>query len=226
MTETEWLTCDDLRPMLTYLEKKGSDRKMRLFICACCRMIWEALPDGICLTSVETGEAFADGMVDDAERIRVFEAVGEEAERIHEEEDSPREHAAPEAAAYATCKHGHAAALAWSAALMAASAADNHGLYDQGGSSAQLQCLRDIVLFPDGKKISMHSQPSQTIIALARAAYEDQNLPTGFLEPANLAVLADALEDAGLSNELVAHLRSPGPHFRGCWAIDFCLGLT
>jgi hypothetical protein len=27
-----------------------------------------------------------------------------------------------------------------------------------------------------------------------------------------------------LSHPLLAHLRSPGPHVRGCWAIDLLLG--
>jgi len=40
-----------------------------------------------------------------------------------------------------------------------------------------------------------------------------------------LGVLADALEDAGCSDEvLLAHLRSAGPHVRECWALDVVLG--
>jgi hypothetical protein len=37
--------------------------------------------------------------------------------------------------------------------------------------------------------------------------------------------LADALEDAGCTDpELLGHLREPGPHVRGCWALDLVLG--
>jgi len=40
-----------------------------------------------------------------------------------------------------------------------------------------------------------------------------------------LPILADALEDAGCANDaLLAHLRSPGRHVRGCWALDLVLG--
>jgi hypothetical protein len=40
-----------------------------------------------------------------------------------------------------------------------------------------------------------------------------------------LTVLADALEEARCPHpELVEHLRAPGPHVRGCWAVDFVLG--
>lgn len=46
----------------------------------------------------------------------------------------------------------------------------------------------------------------------------------GALDPTNLSVLADALEDAGCDcGELLGHLRSPGPHVRGCWAVDLLL---
>jgi hypothetical protein len=64
-----------------------------------------------------------------------------------------------------------------------------------------------------------------TVASLARAAYEERQLPSGHLESARLAVLADALEDAGCTEEsILAHLRSPGPHVRGCWAVDLILG--
>ena len=59
---------------------------------------------------------------------------------------------------------------------------------------------------------------------LARAAYQERILPAGRLESSRLAVLADALEDAGGTDAgLLAHLRSPGPHVRGCWAVDLLL---
>jgi len=38
-------------------------------------------------------------------------------------------------------------------------------------------------------------------------------------------VLADALEEAGCAETaLLDHLRAPGPHVRGCWALDHILG--
>jgi hypothetical protein len=40
-----------------------------------------------------------------------------------------------------------------------------------------------------------------------------------------LPILADALEDAGcIDDPLLSHLRGPGPHVRGCWALDLLLG--
>jgi hypothetical protein len=40
-----------------------------------------------------------------------------------------------------------------------------------------------------------------------------------------LPILADALEDAGCGDlDLIGHLRGPGPHALGCWALDLILG--
>jgi hypothetical protein len=65
------------------------------------------------------------------------------------------------------------------------------------------------------------------VVALAQAAYEQRELPAGHLDPARLAVLADALEEAGCDQaDLLGHLRGPGPHVRGCFAVDLVLGRT
>jgi hypothetical protein len=60
---------------------------------------------------------------------------------------------------------------------------------------------------------------------LAEAVYEEWALPSGHLDPARLAVLADMLEEAGVTDAgLLGHLRGPGPHGRGCFAIDVLTG--
>jgi hypothetical protein len=67
-------------------------------------------------------------------------------------------------------------------------------------------------------------QTSQ-VVALAQTAYDERELPAGTLDVARLAVLADALEDAGCTAaDILGHLRGPGPHVRGCWAVDLVLG--
>jgi hypothetical protein len=41
----------------------------------------------------------------------------------------------------------------------------------------------------------------------------------------DLPILHDALLDAGCDSEpILKHLRSPGPHTRGCWVVDLLLG--
>src|SRR5439155_8378323 len=64
-----------------------------------------------------------------------------------------------------------------------------------------------------------------TVTQLAQAAYDVRILPSGQLDRAHLAILADALLDAGCHNDdILAHCRGPGPHVRGCWVIDLLLG--
>jgi hypothetical protein len=59
---------------------------------------------------------------------------------------------------------------------------------------------------------------------LAQEAYEEREQPSGLLSPTRLAVLADALEESGCADEdLLDHLREPGEHVRGCWAVDALL---
>jgi len=65
---------------------------------------------------------------------------------------------------------------------------------------------------------------SSTVVALAMVAYKERELPSGYLDPDRLAVLADALEEAGCdNNNILDHLRGPGPHVRGCWLLDMLL---
>jgi hypothetical protein len=41
----------------------------------------------------------------------------------------------------------------------------------------------------------------------------------------DLAVLADALEEAGCQDQdVLSHFRSGGEHARGCWVVDLLLG--
>jgi hypothetical protein len=60
---------------------------------------------------------------------------------------------------------------------------------------------------------------------LAESAYTERTLPEGTLDVVRLALLADALEDGGCTErDLLGHLRGPGPHVRGCWALDLVMG--
>src|SRR5262249_22540586 len=59
MTEAEWLVCTDQQKMLAFLRGKVSERRTRLFACACCRLVWHLLPD-LCRRLVEAVEGYAD----------------------------------------------------------------------------------------------------------------------------------------------------------------------
>ena len=63
-----------------------------------------------------------------------------------------------------------------------------------------------------------------TVLRIAQDIYEERRLPEGTLDNVRLGMLADALLDAGCEDEeLIQHCRQPGPHVRGCWAVDLCL---
>src|SRR5947209_5918952 len=63
MYEAKWLKAVDVTEMLQYLERQRSDRKFRLFGCACCRRIWPRLGDALSQNAVEIAEQYVDGNV-------------------------------------------------------------------------------------------------------------------------------------------------------------------
>jgi hypothetical protein len=223
MTEVEWLVCGDPRPMLRFLEGKASDRKRRLFACACCRRIWHLIPDEYARHAVACGEEYADGrlagwqlMVANGEVERALRAPG----ALH----------GPSRQAYQAVWQASNAAWPWPAPHLAAEAAAVAVKYraregrGAGRPSAQReragQCalLRD--LFNPFRPVALDpAWNNGTILKLAQALYEDRALPSGHLN--DLPILADALEDAGCDNaDILNHCRHEGPHVRGCWVVD------
>ncbi len=63
-----------------------------------------------------------------------------------------------------------------------------------------------------------------SVWAVAQAAYDERRKKRLELDPVRLAVLADALEEAGCTETILAHLREDSPHVRGCWVLDLILG--
>src|SRR3954454_2443959 len=67
MTQNEWQDSADPLAMIAFLRSSGgaSDRKLRLFACACCRRLWHVwgdLPGE--RRAVEAAERFAEGLAD------------------------------------------------------------------------------------------------------------------------------------------------------------------
>jgi hypothetical protein len=88
-----------------------------------------------------------------------------------------------------------------------------------------LRCVVDKPFRPVALDPAWFTWHEGTIPKLARGIYEDRELPSGQLDATRLAILADALEDAGCTDQdVLNHCRDVGPHIRGCWVVDLLLG--
>ncbi len=82
MTETDWLICNNPTAMLDFLEGRSSNRKLRLFACACCRRIGPSLRDERSRKAVEIAERYADGEVSEGEREAADRDAGNAVDEI------------------------------------------------------------------------------------------------------------------------------------------------
>jgi hypothetical protein len=216
MTEAEWHESNNPGAMVQCLRQLGTDprvvchltgkvllRKIQLFVCAGCRLRWEELKDERSRIAVQVAELHADGLAKQP-ALRKARQGAEEATR-----DGRGGSHAPYLARQATKIAGEEA---WNAAYCATAIVPIFLLRCIFGNP-----FRPVVLDPSWR--------TPTVTPLAQAAYDERILPAGTLDQDRLAVLADALEDAGCNNaDILSHLRGPGPHLRGCWVIDLLLG--
>jgi hypothetical protein len=103
--------------------------------------------------------------------------------------------------------------------------ARTHDCYRGPGPNAALVLLRDVLGNPFQRiKFDPATLPAP-VLAQGQAAYAERQPGQTELDAARLAVFADALEDTGhVPQAILDHLRQPGPHIRGCWALDIVLG--
>lgn len=289
MTEADWLASKDPAAMLRYLtdgeiegdyaspgrhervRRKATDRKFRLFACACCRLVWDGAVCGRCGGTGEIGahkrqtglppcpDCRGTGKVGGLTDPRSRRAV-EVAERYADGGATAEElfHAH-------TLPGGTSSVVYWAVQPAPLSF---HQVQPLPSPAAQAALIRGIfgnpwlaVGFewrPDGLYLMVGEERTElprgrargvlsrtevkqlwrrvnwltpTVISLASAAY-DKRQPDGLLDPARLAVLADALEEAGCGpmlptfapHPIVEHLRSAATHARGCWVVDLLLG--
>jgi hypothetical protein len=219
MTEADWNSCDDPGPMLKFLRDTGraSERKLRLFVVGCCCRVsgWSANERG--RRAVELAESVADGLASQEEAERAATAALC-SYLVAADMPACSKASAAAAFAYATQKVGTLPALS-DAAMFTLSPAWNAALTEE--RAAQAHVLRDLF----GSVTLVRMWNDGTVRRLAEAVYAERRLSGGHLDSARLAVLADALEEGGVTEaELLGHLRSAGPHYRGCWAVDALLG--
>jgi hypothetical protein len=239
MTEAEWLACADVRVLWDHLGEGRTERKARLFACACVRTAWHLLADERSEQAIAFVERLADGLAKADEAMPVLELA-------HSAYSALREATPPGPDTRSTI----GAARRWFASaasltlqppreLLRAVAIAGFALHVEQNARSEPgspqgpvipghrleQCLllRDI-FNPFRSDPLRASRLTATVISLAQAAYDERIVPKGELEPARLAVLSDAIEEAGCTDAaILSHLRSPGPHVRGCWGIDLIL---
>jgi hypothetical protein len=208
MTEAEWLACEDPVPMLEFLRGKASDRKLRLFACACCRRVRHLLPDRRSRKALEASERFADGLIT-AEKLQFVRGDARWAANV------------------ATRKAEDSEGVKWIVAHLTEPDAQRvlFAIWPAASSAGReteqpVQCdlFRDIIGNPFRPITFDPSWFTSTVTFLAQAIYADRAFD-------RLPILADALEDAGCINaDILSHCRQPGEHCRGCWVVDLLLG--
>jgi hypothetical protein len=226
--------------MLEHLRGKASDRKLRLFACACVRRVWHLLDDRRSQAAVEACEDHPGGDVD---LLSIGEAALQAAHELNAVVRRDMSAMALRARALAataaanvlgrgvlfrlTSAHSVASGASWAVAVAAKYAARAGGASGLSGArperKAQSDLLRDVFRTPFRSAIAIDTTRlvrDDFIARIAASVYTARDFD-------RLSLLADALEDAGCTEaELLGHLRGPGPHVRGCWALDLVLGAS
>jgi hypothetical protein len=237
MTEAEWLTSSDLEAMLVFLQGKTSNRKLRLLGVACCHRIWQLLTDVRSRNAVNLCKLYASGLTTKGALAAAQAKAAEVASRLVVSALSLEQNRVLAAAQAARCvarPTDRPSGLATEIRKVV------HSTWSAESIGQAYQKLREVFahrsrlircIFGNPFRASAPLPPAvlawsdRTIPRIAEGIYEDRKMPEGTLDNGRLAILADALLDAGCEDEhLIAHCRQPGPHVRGCWAIDLILG--
>ena len=215
VTEAEWLASDDLLLVLETLEpwaadEEVSDRKLRLFACACCRRMWHLLTDETRQHTVELAERYADGEATEEEIIdrRRMTFLGTEQDRGNEP-----------VVVRCCLMQGDIRGDTYDYLMkilheLLKPTVKPH-LTEEGAAEAFL--CRDIFGNPFNPVSFDPSWLTSTVTALAQQMYDSRDFSA-------MPILADALQDANCDDpQILEHCRGLGPHVRGCWVCDLCL---
>jgi hypothetical protein len=210
--------------MLEYLGDRASPRKLRLYACAWAYDLWHRMTDERSRTAVVIAERFANGLAEPSDLVSAFKAAQQAWKAVRV--DVTGRHSK-------RLKSPKGSRTAWAAAEAARNAADpewgfrkaRHAAWRE--TPARLFALAAILreLFgnpfrPTALDPGLLAWHDGLVRSMAQHIHDGR--PFG-----ELPVLADALEEAGCQDaEILRHLRGPGPHSCGCWALDQALGWT
>jgi hypothetical protein len=246
MTEAEWLAGNDPGWMLLHLisvrprpvrARRRRARKLRLAVCACCRRVSCHWGDPRIPKAVLVAERYADGLAGEGERLATLalaaEALGGsdwKTARVarcawrclaDDDEALAAYPDAMESAAWATAGPEESARFA----TATDPAGFPHYAAERRAQVPLLRCHFGNPFRPAAMNPAWLAWNGGAVGGLAQAAYEERDPEQGALDPTRLAILADALEEAGCTDaELLGHLRGSGLHFRGCWPVDLLTG--
>jgi hypothetical protein len=207
VTEAEWLESADVVGMLKSLGGKTTDRKLRLFGCACCRRVWDSLVEECFRHAVEVAEQFADGLANKRDLATARKVCGAALERNGLAGVSGR----------AYCALGSA----WSATRMPAWTAAIYPLWVFTGNTeraAQAALLHEVFGNPYRPVAINADWLTPDVVSRAEAIYAGRTVE-------GMPALGDALEEAGCRElDILSHCREPIEHVRGCWVTDALIG--
>jgi hypothetical protein len=217
MTEAEWLVCDKPEQMLLALQDWASERRFRLFTCACLRRIWHLLAAGAQREAILLAEKYTD---EERDKERVTSA-GRAAD---EERDKEREMSAGRAAwetpdyFWSNVCYDLTYGNGWTAASRVENVLAKHPMCSRDERRIEhLALIRCIFGNPFRSAVLNSSWLTSTVRSLARGISTENAFSA-------VPILADALQDAGCANEdILNHCRSEGLHGRGCWVLDLLL---
>jgi hypothetical protein len=188
----------------------ASDRKLRLFACACARQAWQLMTDPRSRSAVEVAERYADGEAS-AEELTDAGRAGLNA--VMDDLNDNRRHASTAAGRAALAAYYATRVLVQTRRAVRAVA----GEQVRRRQAALLTCVVG-PRSPPAIERAWLAWGDGTVVKIAAAIYEARDF-------GRVPLLADALEDAGgTDEEILGHLRRPGVHCRGCWAVDLLLG--
>lgn len=229
MTAARWRDCAKPEEMLWHVGAKQNDRVLRLFACACCRIVWPLIPTVTGRNAVVVSERFAEGQATAEE----LQAASQKARTAQSSGAWLAQWAAAEAAGTDAWQAAQWAS-AWSAEAAAEAAAGSAALGSARLSlhdlcamtwhqTRKMQCdvLRDLFGNPfRSARFPTYALlwKSGRIVREAQAIYDSRHLQ-------DLPALAKLLEEAGCDDaEILSHCRGGDGHVRGCWVLDGLLG--
>jgi hypothetical protein len=221
MTEPEWLTCTNPHPMLAFLRAHSTERRAKLFACACCRTAWNLLDDEA-RKAIRRLETFVEGEASEFDQLVArAEWLGNSAWDVTSWRfpllSQTEQHVMR--AIHATLFSSLPDVLDCCTEVGSALRDTSSGAERSAATWTTL--IREVFGNPF-RQIAAESVwltwNDRTVARIAKAIYDERAF-------SRMPILADALEDAGCDDaNILNHCRGPGPHVRGCWVVDLILG--